>query len=152
MEGQAQERVNLFIPIIIIIFIVSIFIVVNYIRGDVSTEYSLREELREEVPELTLAEIEQKLSECTSGRTVQQQDWCNLNLARTYRINSCSSIVNQDSQMFCEAIIEKDVKKCDQIYANSLQDGCYITLATIVRDASICRKSGRRDFCNSLFS
>lgn len=156
MESQAQERVNLFVPVIIIIFIVSIFIVFNYIRGDISVDESLRreirEEIRQEIPELTLAEIEEKILECTVGRTVQQQDWCNLNLARNYRINSCNVIVNQDSKRFCEAIIEEDVQKCDLIFANSVQDGCYITMATIIRDISICRKSGREEFCNSLFS
>ncbi len=151
MENQAQERINLFIPIVLIIFLVSIFIVFNYMRGERDIESPVLESLVEEIPELTVAEIERKLEECKISRTIQQQDWCKLNLARSYRIDTCSEIVNTDSKYFCEAIIEKNVRKCDSIFANSLQDSCYITLATIVRDVSICRRSEREEFCRSLF-
>lgn len=151
MENQAQERVNLFIPLLVIIFVGSIVVIIYYV-SERADENIIRANIPvEEIPELTLQEAEQKISECSSGRTIHQQDWCYLNIAKSFRIDSCARIINHDFKKYCEAIILSDVKNCDDIYANSVQDACYISLATITRDVSICAKSQRKDFCESLF-
>ncbi len=148
-ETKGQQNVNLVIPVLIILIVGSLAIIIYYASLSLESNNTPVNTEGEELPELTEEETLEKISACDSGISDHQKDWCYLDLAKKYRIDSCQKIIQDDFKKYCKALVNKDSSECENIISTSARDACYISMAIILNDKKLCEKSARQEFCES---
>ena len=151
MSTHAQENVNLFIPLILVIFVGSIVTIGVYLASNSQRETSDTRYIQQEVPELDSREISQRIDKCTQESSIQQKDWCYLEIAKNYERNVCDRISQDNFNLYCRAIIRSSPGLCKSIGVDPMRDACYISLAQKMQDKSLCDETQRESFCKALF-
>jgi hypothetical protein len=159
MRKKGQERANLFIPILILAVFIAVGVVVYYLARNTDIP-TAGDELRNDmatlntaiIEELTPEEEQEQIQECNLKASTHQKDWCYLELAKDNRIDVCEMIVQVDFKSYCTAVITTDASECDSIATGSIKDACYISIAQLRLDRSICKKTSRQAYCETLIS
>lgn len=159
MQKKGQQRVNLFFPILIILVLGAVGVVIYYVTGAFNVQTAdkeLRNDMQRlnkpDIEELSDTEQQQKINECKTTPSAHQKDWCYLELAKNYDIDACNDIIQIDFKSYCNAIITGETSSCKDIATGSIKDACYISLAQLTLNPSLCKQTSRVEYCKSLVS
>ncbi len=151
MSSLAEGRMRLVLLLMLVLAIGSVAMLVNHYSSDSYLDDYESSEFSMDVPDLSTREAERKIQDCFEENPgVPQRDWCYLNLARKYRIDACSDIIQEDHSTFCRSVVDADPSICTDISSNSMRDSCFIAMAQLSGDPSLCDSSDRPDYCLSL--
>lgn len=155
MGKQGQEKINLIIPAILLVLAIALSVVIYYVSDFYSSVVG-----PDEVEEITkptsmnskLSILEQKeaLKVCSEKVTINQKDWCYLDIAKNNFVDSCENIAQDHFKNYCMAIIKSSSTYCDEIIQTSVKNACYIAVAQNTKNENLCKKTTREEYCLSL--
>lgn len=145
-------KVSLLVPLLLFFAVGTFIVILSYYSTP--DEYRLLDfdfaNITIAVTELSSLQQESLIQNCfDENPNVQQRDWCYMNLAREYRIDACDDIIQTDHSRFCKSIIDARPSKCLEISSTSLRESCFIVMAQLLKEPSICEFTDRQEYCLS---